>query len=435
MNTKQRCNSPSLVSYFKNEDGVIFIAILILIAILAIIGTVAAITTTTDLKISTNYKTGVQAFYAAEAGIHEARERLRNPSTNNYYAGDPDTNNGSWSAYILTDGSWTTASDPDFNAGYYNYIPTATQTTNTNIVANSLQSNISYWVNIRHKKESDLFAAEAYTDNGSGSDDIIYYGYITSSSTTLEQFTTNSPDLSRCAPIEIIRSYGINRNSTKGINVQGKKTPGPPIVAAVYGNSVTIGGSSVTVVGNDNTCGHLKGSSDIVAVGYDTSYTQNGNPTLTSTVSQTMDVGTINCTTYVDALEPSKTVTLTTDKTNYTVGNSSNYEIVYCDATQLTSPSDGKLDMQNTTGYGTLIVKGNVSFSGNLDWYGLIIATGNVEFTGGGANDKNVHGAVLGSNVTQLQGSVNIQYDSCEIENANASYRYVIFRWKDNSFD
>ena len=61
-----------------HDKGFVFIAALALIAILAIVSTAAVFTTTTDIRISGNYKTSVQAFYVAEAGIHDGIGRLRN---------------------------------------------------------------------------------------------------------------------------------------------------------------------------------------------------------------------------------------------------------------------------------------------------------------------------------------------------------------------
>ena len=417
----------------KNEQGIVFIAALALIAVLALIGTYTAVSVVTDITISGNYKTSQQAFFAAQAGVEEVRMRLRGSNSDAIYAGDPAAiPNANWSAYILSYGTWTTAADSSYSASYQNYIPIASPSanhTNTTIQSNSLQTSILYWAFVRHKKVSDLLPNETYTDYGTGANDIIYYGYATSTATTLTQFTTNSPNLSRGFPVEIIRSYGISGRSIKGVDVQARKVSGPPIVAALYGKKVELSGSSITVNGNDSC-----GQSNLPAVAYNTSYTANGGPSIVSSVSLTTQINAINCTPYVDALESIKTVTLTAEPpSGYTFGSSSNYEILYCDASVLTSPSDGKLDLNNITGYGTLVVKGDISFSGNLTWYGLIIATDYVNFSGGGSSAKNVYGAVLGNDVADLSGSVNVQYNSCEIENAKGRYTYPAFRWKDSS--
>jgi len=63
----------------KNEKGVILTLPLglIFLAFIAILGTTAVIVTTTDIKISGNYKSSVQAFCAAEAGIEYGLNQMR----------------------------------------------------------------------------------------------------------------------------------------------------------------------------------------------------------------------------------------------------------------------------------------------------------------------------------------------------------------------
>ena len=152
-----------------------------------------------------------------------------------------------------------------------------------------------------------------------------------------------------------------------------------------------------------------------------------------STAGETTQINpAITVNQYVDALESTATVIWGDSDDpaqNIIVGSSSNYEVVFCDATQL---SDQKLDINNLTGYGTLVVKGDVGLAGSTTWYGLIIATGDVEISG---NGNNIHGAILANKVAQLSGNINIYYNSCEIDKANGSYRYSAFRWKDKKLD
>ncbi len=114
---------------------------------------------------------------------------------------------------------------------------------------------------------------------------------------------------------------------------------------------------------------------------------------------------------------------------NYTVGSDSNYEIVFCDATQL---SDQELNINNLTGYGTLVVRGDLVLAGNVNWYGLIIVSGDIKISG---NGNNIHGAIVADDVAQLNGNIAIYYDTCEIDNANGSYRYATFRWEDKKLN
>jgi hypothetical protein len=49
------------------------------------------------------------------------------------------------------------------------------------------------------------------------------------------------------------------------------------------------------------------------------------------------------------------------------------------------------------TGYGILIVKGDLQLAGNINWHGIIIATGIVTSSGGGSDAKNIQFRQLSS--------------------------------------
>ncbi len=428
MISKLQLIKSSIVAKNENEKGIVLVATIGLIALLALFGTVGVITTSTELIISRNYKTSVMAFYAAQAGIEEARLRLRGSSSDPNYVGDPAaTPDPTWSAYILTSSSWQTADDPDYVGTYTNYIPTTSSHTNTTIGTNTIQTipDISYWVKIRHKREADLLPNETYTDSGSTANDIIYYGYATSTSTTLEQFTTTDPNPVTASPVEIITSYGSNDKGSSTIEVRTRKVPGPPIVAAVYADTVSANGN-VDIWGDDECAS----SDSLPCVGYTTSWSPSGGAIdLVSSAGETTQITpVIDLTAQVDALASTATIIwgdADDPAQNITVGSGSNYEIVFCDATQL---SDYKLDINNVTGYGTLVVRGNIDLGGSTTWYGLMIASGDIEISG---NGNNIHGAIVADDVAQLSGNIDIHYNSCEIVKANGSYRYATSNWKD----
>ncbi|MDL1984108.1 MAG: pilus assembly PilX N-terminal domain-containing protein [Deltaproteobacteria bacterium] len=426
---------------YNNEKGIVLPLGLIFLAIIAILGTTAVIITTTDLKIGSNYRASEQAFYAAEAGIEEARARLRVSSTDANYAGDLSPYDEWWSAYILTSDSWQTSDDPDHNGSYNNYIPTSFSHTNTTITANSLQTDISYFVKIRHKREYDaeqtghtISSPQYYDGDGdTGTNpaatpgNIIYYGYKDNSSTTVEQFTTTTANPPNASPVQIITSHGMSGGSFKIIEIESSRPCGPPVVSALYGKSVG-GNGTVSIVGDDN----CDPTNSLPAVAYydEETLSEGGNVTLTSSAGATTELSNpIDVAQHVNNLTLEATVILTADQTGYSVGSSSDYKIVYCDATVL-SP-DSQLDLMNLTGYGTLVVKGDLYFGGNLNWKGLIIASGNVDFFGG-AGGQNVTGAVLANSMSSLQGTVNITYDSCEITNAQNNYSQTTLIWKES---
>jgi len=64
-------------SVCNNENGAALVIALMFVAILGLLGTTAIVMTTTDMQIGGNYKTSVQAFNIAQAGVDEALYRLR----------------------------------------------------------------------------------------------------------------------------------------------------------------------------------------------------------------------------------------------------------------------------------------------------------------------------------------------------------------------
>jgi hypothetical protein len=79
-----KCAFKTLVG---NEKGIVLIGALALVALLALVSTISVTTTYTDIKISSNYKTGVQASYAAEAGYNRLIGKYLN-NTNYFLAKD-----------------------------------------------------------------------------------------------------------------------------------------------------------------------------------------------------------------------------------------------------------------------------------------------------------------------------------------------------------
>lgn len=435
----------------SDERGMVLVVGLLLIVVLSLLGTTAVIVSTTDLKISSNYKTSNQAFYAAEAGVEETRARLKGSLPDTVIIKDPNYPDSKWSAYILTPGL-SSYDDPDYNAyntaNYKNYIPSTTSQTSTVVQSNTLQTGtpiLPYRVKVKHKTEydaelkghtpsnphySDLDGSTAGGHTLASPGNIVYYGYRDSSSVNPEYFTsTGTPSKNLARPLEIIRAYGSAGNaSARIVEVEVRRPIGISVPGALYGNMIG-GGGTVAVDGRDN-CG---ASDDITALAYVTGQTlwPSGSVSCLPAGMETAQVPQIPIAQRVSALQLAATDILTADGTNLLIGSPSDYRIVYSDATVLTP--DQELDLQNLTGYGILVVKGDVYFSGNLNWHGLIIASGNTSFYGGGANEKNVYGAVLSNTTATLQGKVNITYDSCEINKANETMTPVVLIWKEKT--
>jgi hypothetical protein len=82
----------------------------------------------------------------------------------------------------------------------------------------------------------------------------------------------------------------------------------------------------------------------------------------------------------------------------------------------------GSLDLKaHTDGAGVLIVNGDLTIDGGLNFYGLIIVKGVLTFSGSGSGQAtNVIGSILagnGSVADKLSGGVNVQFDKCALLN------------------
>jgi hypothetical protein len=82
----------------------------------------------------------------------------------------------------------------------------------------------------------------------------------------------------------------------------------------------------------------------------------------------------------------------------------------------------GNLDITaKVNGAGVLIIDGDFTVHGGLNFYGLIIVRGIITFAGsGGGQDVNVIGSIVageGSVADKLSGGVNIQFDRCALMN------------------
>lgn len=439
MNSKHQSEKLPITLPYAAESGIVLIAILMLVAVLALAGTVSVITTNTDVKISSNYKTSVQALYAAQAGIEEARTRLRGTSSAANYVGDPDPNPvENWSAYILTSTTWQTSDDPDYNANYKNYIPKHNPIDHTNkaIVANSLQTGISYWVKMRHKREYDAEQAghtttspHYYDNDGSTAThtagapgNIVYYGYK-GSSTTAIQFTSSSPP-AKYKPVEIITSYGYSGSSLNKMEIEVVRYPGPPILAPFYSKGgVTINGSSGKFYGTD-TCSVNSSLPPIYTKG---SIGGGGHPTYAGDPPLPVENGSldIDIEKYIQVMKDNATITITSDQSNTNYGSSNNYVVCYANMAELR--------LNGGTGFGILLVDGDLELGGNFNWNGLILVAGKIKMNGGGTGII-ISGAILSGNSSETDstnGQVTLKYDSCEIENALINQPLTIIKWKE----
>jgi len=140
MNLSSNLKRLSLLSACGNEKGIILAVVLMFVAILAAMGTITVVMTRAEIKTGDNYKNSEHAFFLAQAGAEHAREQLRainaasaikgsftdelgdsaglNGLLEGYVAGTDDVpliNSGS-----LTEGSYTVYLTNDSDDGIFN---------------------------------------------------------------------------------------------------------------------------------------------------------------------------------------------------------------------------------------------------------------------------------------------------------------------------
>jgi hypothetical protein len=445
----RKASRPLTGSVHSNENGAALIIGLMFLAILALMGSTAVVLTSTDLQIGDNHKTSVQAFNAAQAGIEEARNRLKGSKTAANYAGDPAASTDEWwSAYIVSSTSFPPSKDPDYDSSYNNYIPIASDHTSTSVSANSLQPDLTYLVKIRHKREYDaeqaghtVGAPHYYDGDGNTSTNsqaspgnIVYYGYgDPANPTTLCQFT--GAPAAGSTPVEIITAFGMAGGGSKTVEIEAIRPPPPPVNSALYGkDTITINGSSGYISGADN-CGVAGNLSPVYVLNTNpppsgpSNVVENPAPTYNPPTPGYVDgPDDIDISGYVDSMKDSATIIITSDQNGGTYGDSDNFVCCYSDTS---NPYNNQgLKLSNVTGYGMLLVDGDLTLGGGFTWNGLVLVTGTLTFNGGGSG-VNIYGAVMANQTVDVNGGLDIRYDSCMISNAVNNQALSIITWSD----
>jgi hypothetical protein len=137
----------------------------------------------------------------------------------------------------------------------------------------------------------------------------------------------------------------------------------------------------------------------------------------------------------INSLKGSATYVLTEDTNNATYGTSTSYKTVYSNTNN--PPNVNGLKLNNLTGYGLLLVEGDLVLGGGFTWYGPILVTGSVTLNGGGGG-INIHGQILSGTSTLTDVTINggnvINYNSCDIKKAFATQPLIVVNWKQNLY-
>ena len=233
-------------SVARDQAGMVTAVGLLVTAMLTVLGATAAMYTSTDLLIGGQYKASTNAFYAAEAGIEEARARLRLNAGATLIT-DTQTSSAQWRAYI---GEVTKAQAKGFEAGEAQHQR-----------HDSFQTSLNYVVAIRHKTTAGGQVLYWGDDNGDG---------------------VNTQNTTTGRNVYIVTSTGYAGAASRTVEVEMTKIPPMTVPGALYVEAhTTIQGSSTNIIGTDQ-CGSddEAGIRTTLAPG---SVQQNGHPSIIGT--------------------------------------------------------------------------------------------------------------------------------------------------------
>jgi len=423
----------------KSRQGFALVAALLLVVVVGIVAATVLQTTSTEITISGNQRRAVQEFYAAEAGLAEGQARLRNRlGAEQFFISDlGQPANPFWSAYILTSSTWKPNDDQNFSSQYLNLIPQPGNPTSTTVHPNSVQSALSYWVKLRHKTEDDAEQAGHRTStphyfDGDGSTsthrspnvgNVIYFGYPNIDATVSVPFTTqgSTPWL----PIELITSNGGNDVGGVLLEAEVVHPAGPNHLGALYaeGDVVLLGQSGI--LNGHDACGIVSSLPSV----YSGSTVTQGPTVQFDGIPATPVQGSVVLDLVQSMGDLSRgAISIQADLLNQELGTSSVPETYLATVSEL--PNSSRLLIRNTVGYGILLVDGAAILEGQVSWQGMIIVTGDLFIQGDGAV-INVKGGIWARSVQQTMGSLNIQYDSCQIQASLLSRPVQVRNWRE----
>ncbi|HET7105246.1 MAG TPA: pilus assembly PilX N-terminal domain-containing protein [Candidatus Acidoferrum sp.] len=470
----------------KSERGVaLFIAIfaLLLISVVALAMMVMA---GTETSLNSNYKSSVQAFYDARAGVEEARGRMWTGSPNFIGGLIIPTATGIMPvgqvAYIRNPAGTETVNPTDMSTTnqyadrqYASEWGSAPPTTATMISSISTQAGVAgplyKWVRITPHTE----ASAGIDVNGDGAIDnttpLFYDGkqqgtqaalaaaggapfqvfeftalaVTPSGSQRLVQYVAAATNLNLQFPSALTfngltptynapnsNPFDMNGNDRSGSNPMPGCTipaqPAKPAVGVVSTPDIAIAATTIP----SNRLDHYLGTGGTPSIGNISALLPSTENTVSSLNQLVSDISKV----------ANNVVAGPAGNNSFPLGSASNPQITVV---------NGDLTLTGSNvGYGILVVTGTLNFSGNTGWRGIVLVIGQGNMVENGGGNEEFDGAVLvaktlndsGQPLASLSAPVlnwnggggnGVYYDSCWINNATAGLNYKVLGFREIS--
>jgi len=451
----------------KNQEAgvALLLSIFVLLAI-SVVGIAMILASGTESALAGNYRTSTSAYYAATAGLEEARSRLLPKNPNTFDATVPTfmpalgttllpsqvryilNPNGGEVVAPLAFGTPATYPDNEYTQEFFaNPLAANTQTIPSTSAIATLAAGVTpplyKWVRINAVTEQSLGNRDI---NGDGVIDTVTPLFYDSALTPPRLIVNALPPATAQQVFEITalavlpnrteklvqytvaaRTFNLNfpsaltlgannvtfngaNSSQYQVNGQDGSNPSAPAVPGCTTNPLTV----KDAVGTTNP-------GDVAAITAGIPSNRLGN--YTGATGTTPDVGTVSLANSLDT-------PLDTYNTLQTIENSADL-VISGNATQGQMPSamsatnpmtivvDGDFSMNgNYTGYGLLVVTGNFSYSGTTGWNGIVLVIGDgvTTYNGSGGGNNSFNGAIYVATIWDTNHNIlpsfgPVQYD------------------------
>jgi hypothetical protein len=479
------------------EAGSALLIAIFALLLISVVGIALLISSGTDTALAGNYRTSTAAYYAAVAGLEEARGRLltRNPDFLNKSNTYPTLFNGAGTSFGLTDVVYILnpangeTVDPTNPASQYADKEYGTEFTwqlsgaNVHAPATSvspmagLPGPVFKWIRVNAITEKAI-SVDVNSDGTYDSTTPLYYngaGLSLNSSQNVQALEVTAfaymPDKSTKYLQYVVAPYTL-----QSLMAPSSLTQGFPAALILAGNGVSYTGPNSTafyVDGTDPTTGRscaVPPVAPVPAVGITnpadqanvvagtsphqanyTGFTPPPPAAATPSVEVVTLPPTLQTPTQLDGLV--QTITQNADDVITGPANRSNMPTTMTPTNPMTVVVNGDLDLTSwhNTGYGILLVTGNLNYDPDASWNGIVLVIGQGTFTGSRMGNGQFNGAIIvaktrdaagnllpgpnlgASSVTfnSATGGAGIYYNSCFLIQALAPINYQILSFRE----
>ncbi len=420
----------------NDQYGIALIAALITLLLISAITAGMIVLSTTETNISSNFRDQQTAFFAARAGIEEARDRLRTTATNTLRTAGvlPTTMPGTSSSvlYILnpangeTVAPWGTNYPDDeicketTSISCSNGLPTGSGWYNS-VSASSVYTASPVlpwkWTRITLKQNNTI--SPFYTNGSSANTSQVCWNGT-------NEFASSTGCTAPNLPVYILTALAVTPNGSRRMlqtevaeDQVNFTAPSPltmdgtgDVFSGPNGNNFGVDGTDHQGCGSTTTGGSLPAiavtdNADIATV--TAGIPSNRKSHYTGSGGSTPDVENVTLPPNLQSVSSLNTL-LSTIKNNVT------QPVINGPASGISNPGtatapqiiyvNGDLTLSgNTTGYGILVVTGTFTASGDIGWNGLVLVVGKGVFNGNGGGNGSYNGAVVVANTVDSLGN------------------------------